>query len=213
MRSCSAGAPSGSPRSGSRATACRRSAAARRPASPPRDGGGSRARRPMFCGSSCAHTSSSRYGYAGESSAGLDAGTDRAARPARRRRARRRPYAPRGRRCRSRACRSRARGGGPPPGRRAGRRGRGWNAAVREVVERRGRLLEAQQPLGRHHDERARRRVERLPAQEVEVLRRGGAVRDADVLLRGELEEALEPRARVLGAVALVAVREQQRQP
>ena len=38
------------------------------------------------------------------------------------------------------------------------------------------------------------------------------AVRDPDVLLRGELEEALEPRARVLGAVALVAVRQQQRQ-
>ena len=47
----------------------------------------------------------------------------------------------------------------------------------------------------------------------MEVLGRRRAVRDADVLLRAELEEALEPRARVLGAVPLVAVRQEQRQP
>ena len=85
--------------------------------------------------------------------------------------------------------------------------------AAREVVERRARLLEAEQPLRRHDDERARRRVERLAPQQVEVLRRRRAVRDADVLLRGELEEPLEPRARVLGAVPLVAVRQQEREP
>ena len=39
------------------------------------------------------------------------------------------------------------------------------------------------------------------------------AVHDADVVLRGELEKALETGARVLGAVALVAVREQQHEP
>ena len=38
-------------------------------------------------------------------------------------------------------------------------------------------------------------------------------VDDADVLLRGQLQEALEPGARMLGPVALVAVRQQQRQP
>ena len=38
------------------------------------------------------------------------------------------------------------------------------------------------------------------------------AVGDADVVLRRELEEALEARARVLGAVALVPVRQQKRQ-
>ena len=48
---------------------------------------------------------------------------------------------------------------------------------------------------------------------EVEVLRGRRAVDDADVLLRGELEEPLESRARVLRAVALVAVRQQQREP
>ena len=47
----------------------------------------------------------------------------------------------------------------------------------------------------------------------MEVLRRRRAVRDPDVLLGGELEEALELRARVLGPVPLVPVRQEQRQP
>ena len=47
----------------------------------------------------------------------------------------------------------------------------------------------------------------------VEELRRRGCVDDADVLLRGKLEEALEARTGMLGPVALVPVREQQRQP
>ena len=50
--------------------------------------------------------------------------------------------------------------------------------------------------------------------EEVEELAGRGAVDDADVVLcGGELEEALEARARVLGAVPLVAVRQEQRQP
>src|SRR5438270_9501932 len=85
--------------------------------------------------------------------------------------------------------------------------------AGREVVERRRRLLQPQQALRRHHDERARSRVEGLPAEEMEVLRRRRAIGDADVLLRRQLQEALEAGARMLGAVALVAVRKQQRQP
>src|SRR5205807_1204011 len=55
-------------------------------------------------------------------------------------------------------------------------------------------------------------RVERLPPQQMEVLRRRRAVRDADVLLRGELQEALESRARMLRAVSFIAVREQERE-
>ncbi len=85
--------------------------------------------------------------------------------------------------------------------------------ALREVAERRGGLLEAEQPLRGHHDERPRRCVESLPAKKVEVLGRRRAVRDADVLLGCELEEALETGARVLGAVPLVPVRQQQGQP
>ena len=68
-------------------------------------------------------------------------------------------------------------------------------------------------PFGVITIERPRDRVERLLAEEVEVLGGGRRVRDADVLLRGELQEALEAGARVLGAVALVAVRQEQRQP
>ena len=47
----------------------------------------------------------------------------------------------------------------------------------------------------------------------MEVLRGGRAVRDPQVLLGGELQEPLEPRTRMLGAVALVAVRQQQCEP
>ena len=82
-----------------------------------------------------------------------------------------------------------------------------------EILERRRRLAQPQEALRRHHDKRARGRVERLAAQQMEELRGGRAVDDADVVLGGELEEALEPRARVLRAVALVAVREQEREP
>ena len=46
----------------------------------------------------------------------------------------------------------------------------------------------------------------------MEELGGGRAVGDPDVVLRTLLQEALEPRARVLGAVALVAVRQEERQ-
>ena len=85
--------------------------------------------------------------------------------------------------------------------------------ALREVDERRGGLLQPQEPLRRHHDQRPRGGVEGLAADQVEVLGRRGRVRNPDVLLGGELQEALETGARVLGTVPLVAVREQQCQP
>ena len=120
---------------------------------------------------------------------------------------------PRGRRCRSRSCRCRARAGGSRA--LSGTSGveHRPEGAGREILEGRRGLLEPQQALRRHHDERPRDRIERLPAEQVEVLGGGGAVRDPHVLLRGELQEPLEPGARVLGPVALVAVRQQERQP
>jgi hypothetical protein len=45
-----------------------------------------------------------------------------------------------------------------------------------------------------------------LAPQQVEVLGGGGRVGDPDVALGGELDEALDAGARVLGAGALVAV-------
>ena len=83
----------------------------------------------------------------------------------------------------------------------------GRKLAARQILERRARLLQPQQAFRSHDDERPRRRVQRLPPQEVEVLARRRAVRDPQVLLGRELEEALEPGARVLRPVALVAVR------
>ena len=73
-------------------------------------------------------------------------------------------------------------------------------------------LAEPKQALRGHDDERACRRIERLAAEQVEVLPGCRAVDDADVVLRRKLQEPLETRARVLRAVAFVAVREQQRE-
>ena len=42
--------------------------------------------------------------------------------------------------------------------------------AVRKIGERRGRLLQTQQPFRRHHHQRAARCVERLTADQIEVL-------------------------------------------
>ena len=70
-----------------------------------------------------------------------------------------------------------------------------------------------QQALGRHDDQRPLAVAPRLPAEQVEVLRRRGAVGHPDVALGGELEEPLEPGARVLRALALVAVGQQQGEP
>ena len=47
----------------------------------------------------------------------------------------------------------------------------------------------------------------------MEVLGRCCRVRHPDILLRSQLEEPLQPGARVLRAVAFIAVREEQRQP
>ena len=50
------------------------------------------------------------------------------------------------------------------------------------------------------------------PAHQVEVLSGGRAVDDADIVLGGLLQEPLQAGARVLGAAALIAVRQEQRQ-
>ena len=55
-----------------------------------------------------------------------------------------------------------------------------------------------------------RLRGQGLAAQQVEVLGRGGGVGDLDVVARRKLQEPLEPGARVLRALPLVAVGQQQ---
>ena len=51
-----------------------------------------------------------------------------------------------------------------------------------------------------------------LPPQQVEVLGGGGGVGHLDVVLGAQREEALDAARAVLGALALVAVRQQQHQ-
>ncbi len=70
----------------------------------------------------------------------------------------------------------------------------------------------AQQALGRHDDQRLAPGPQHLAAQQVEELRRRGRLHDLEVVLGGELQEALEAAAAVLRAHALEAVRQQQHQ-
>jgi len=84
--------------------------------------------------------------------------------------------------------------------------------ALRHLVDRSVRGLVTQQRLRRHDDERHRRRGRGLHAQEVEVVSGRRGVRDAEVVFGAQLQEALEPRARMLRAAAFVTVRQQQRQ-
>ena len=86
-------------------------------------------------------------------------------------------------------------------------------AAALEVGDRRAGRGHAQVPLrGEAHERLAGRRVA-LAAQHVEVLRRGRRVADPQVVLRAQGEEPLDAGARVLGALALEAVGEEQREP
>src|SRR5438552_2522846 len=86
----------------------------------------------------------------------------------------------------------------------------GPEPALRQLLERRDAELVAEQALRGHQDERLAEAPVHLAAEGVERLPRRGQVADLHVVLGAELEEALEARARVLGALALVAVREEQ---
>src|SRR5262245_43073261 len=86
----------------------------------------------------------------------------------------------------------------------------GAEGALRELLERRHAELVPEEALRGHDDERFPEVPVHLPAERVEVLRRRTQVADLHVVLGAELEEALEARARMLGALALVPVREQQ---
>src|SRR5215470_5990664 len=72
-----------------------------------------------------------------------------------------------------------------------------------------------QQALGCHDDERTRivAQAGRLATQQPEVLRGSGAVCDTYVVLGGHVEEALEASARVVRALALPGVRQEQHEP
>ena len=90
----------------------------------------------------------------------------------------------------------------------------GLEGALGELLERRGGHRVPEEALGRHDDQGTLVVLERgLGAQQVEVLGRRREVGDAHVLVRGELEVALQAGAGVLGSLALVAVRQEQHEP
>ena len=89
----------------------------------------------------------------------------------------------------------------------------GEEPRLRQVLDPRRRLRQAQERLRGHDHERALLGHARLTAQHVEVLGRRGEVGDPDVALGRERQEALQAAGGVLGARALVAVRQQHRQP
>ena len=82
--------------------------------------------------------------------------------------------------------------------------------ALGDLVERIDRLGVPEQRLRREDDERLAPGAVDLPAQHVKELRGRRQVADLDVVLRGQLQEALDARARVLRALPLEAVRQEQ---
>jgi hypothetical protein len=90
-------------------------------------------------------------------------------------------------------------------------------AAAGEIVQRGNRARMAQQALGREDDQRLARAAAvaaavHLAAQQVEVLRRRGAVAHLHVVLGAEREVALDARAGVFRPLPFVAVRQQHHQ-
>ena len=81
---------------------------------------------------------------------------------------------------------------------------------TREVFDRRDGVGMAQHALGREDDERLAPLAQGLAAQEVEILRGSRGLADLNVVVRSELEIALDARAGVLRALALVAVGQEQ---
>ena len=71
----------------------------------------------------------------------------------------------------------------------------------------------SQQALGREYHERGPPCGERLPPEHVKVLDRRGGLADLEIVLGGELEESLDTGTRMLWALTLVAMWQQECQP
>src|SRR4051812_34792800 len=81
-----------------------------------------------------------------------------------------------------------------------------------EVRGARYRELVAKQRLGRHHDQRLAEVAPHLTPQDVEIIRRSGAIGDLEIVLGAELQVALEARRAMLRPLPLEPVRKQQDQ-
>src|SRR5206468_270322 len=80
---------------------------------------------------------------------------------------------------------------------------------VREVFNGRTRVRMAKHALGRKDNERLAPMPQGLTAQQMEILRGIGWLRDLYVVFGGELNEAFDSRAGMLGALPFVPVRQQ----
>src|SRR5262245_11393158 len=85
-------------------------------------------------------------------------------------------------------------------------------AAGGQLLQWRGRGLEAQHALGRQQHERLAKVALHLTTQNVEVLRRRRGIADLEVILGAQLQIAFEASAGVVRALPLVAVRQQHHQ-
>ena len=84
------------------------------------------------------------------------------------------------------------------------------NREFGEIRLRRDSLLVSEQALWCHDNERFAVFAVHLPAQDVKILSGRGEIADLHVFLSAKLEEAFEPRARVFGSLAFVAVGKKQ---
>src|SRR5699024_3671539 len=71
---------------------------------------------------------------------------------------------------------------------------------VRKLIKLGDHLRMSEQALRGHDDQRDAQLPEQLPPEQVEVLRRGRAVYDLDVVVRTELQEPFGSRTGVFGA-------------
>ena len=78
----------------------------------------------------------------------------------------------------------------------------------RELVRGGDRLLGAQERLWGEDDQRSSQTTEHLPAQKVEVRRRGAWHRHRHVVLSAHLQEALDARTRVVRPLPFLPVRQ-----
>ena len=67
-------------------------------------------------------------------------------------------------------------------------------ALIEELINLRHRHLMTQQGFGRHNDQRFAELAVHLPAQNVEVIRGRGAIRDLNIVLSTKLQIAFKPR-------------------
>src|SRR6516225_2959184 len=82
-------------------------------------------------------------------------------------------------------------------------------AAGSHLVELRHHSLMADEALRRHQDQRLADLALELTAQDVKIVRRRGAIGDLHIVLAAHLQEALQARGGMLGALAFIAVGQQ----